>query len=205
MLLVAGDVFDKVHRATGCRSFITSSAPCGGSCCRHVVVIRKVHDEIKQQREQLDHLIQARDDLIHQRQKRFGDKEPEAEEQRLSAAVKLAEEAEKAVDEEVSTATQDLGHLRTKIEEWKSMASRATRLKEAEEAFLMRLKSGDLPMKMISEQPICRRTTARPWPSRLSSSPTRKPDWLPGNGRRESCWRLNDRSRSRTTPEWNSR
>ena len=103
--------------------------------------IQKSDDEIMKQRELLDGLLREREALSQKRREVFGDKSPEDEEHRLSKAVEVAENDLEAARRKLNAGTQELGKLKSRMEELdQSIKARSAQLNPAEEAFLIRLK-----------------------------------------------------------------
>ncbi|NOQ51241.1 MAG: exonuclease SbcC, partial [Desulfuromonadaceae bacterium] len=108
---------------------------------RHQAVqINKSDTELNNQREQLSTLRRERNCLAHDRRELFGDKSPDDEESRLSAAIEAAEKDLDGSRQLLIASTQELNKLKNRADELgKSMTVRAGQLKTAEEAFLARL------------------------------------------------------------------
>ncbi len=114
-----------------------------------VLELQTVHqaDQIKQsgielakQQELLSVLLSDQATLRTERHDLFGDKDPEVEEVRLSAAIETAEKDLDASRLKLNTANQELGNLKNRIEELnKTITDRAEQLKTAEGSFLVRL------------------------------------------------------------------
>lgn len=102
--------------------------------------IQKSDDEIRKQLELLEGLLRDRESLSRERREIFGDKNPDDEEQRLSAAIEAADKDLEDARRKLNAATQEISKLKSRIEELeKSIAARNTRLRSDEEAFLVRL------------------------------------------------------------------
>ncbi|MCK4690750.1 MAG: AAA family ATPase, partial [Desulfuromonadales bacterium] len=102
--------------------------------------IQKSDSEFKKQRDVLSSLQRERDSLSQERHELFGDKSPDDEESRLSAAIEAAEKDLDGSRQLLIASTQELNKLKNRADELgKSMTARAGQLKTAEEAFLARL------------------------------------------------------------------
>lgn len=108
--------------------------------------IQKSENEIKKQQELLGDLLRERESLERERHDVFGDKNPDDEEVRLSDAIGSAEKELEAARQRLSTANQDVGQLKSRIEELgKSIAARDIQMRSSEETFLARLKESGFP------------------------------------------------------------
>jgi DNA repair protein SbcC/Rad50 len=104
--------------------------------------IREAEAALKKQVNLLDGLRQKRDALIRKRREIFGDKDPDDEAARLSAAVDAADGEWNAAREKWSAAAQALGQLKSRIEDLTAaIANRNDQLKTAEASFLERLEA----------------------------------------------------------------
>lgn len=96
--------------------------------------------ELTKQQELLSALQSEQGTLRTERHELFGDKNPDAEEARLSAAVETAEKLLELSRLKLNTANQEFGNLKNRIEELnKTITDRAEQLKSVEESFLDRL------------------------------------------------------------------
>jgi len=101
--------------------------------------IQKSTEELRKQRELLDDLLRDRDTLSCERRETFGEKNPNDEELRLSTAIEDADKDLEAARQKLNAANQELSKLKSRIEELeKSITTRGTQLKSAEEGFLVR-------------------------------------------------------------------
>lgn len=102
--------------------------------------IQKSGDEIRKQRKLLDDLLREQESLSQERREAFGDKNPDEEELRLSTTIDTAYKDLEDARQKQNAAVQELGRLKSRIEEMdKSLAARASQLRSAEDAFLVRL------------------------------------------------------------------
>ncbi len=103
-------------------------------------LMRGSEAEIRKQRELLDTMLREQESLRRERYEVFGDRNPEAEEERLAKAVEAAEKELETARQEVEARTRTFSELKSKIEELeKSIDKRDAKLKPAEEAFQKRL------------------------------------------------------------------
>ncbi|MDD2364631.1 MAG: AAA family ATPase [Desulfuromonadaceae bacterium] len=118
-----------------------------------VLGLQTVHqaDQIKQsgmeltkQQELLSVLLSDQATLRIERNGLFGEKNPDAEEARLSAAIETAEKLLESSRLKLNTANQEFGNLKNRIEELnKTITARTEQLKSVEKTFLTRLNGLD--------------------------------------------------------------
>jgi exonuclease SbcC len=102
--------------------------------------IKTAQKELKNQQDLLKRLQDDLKDLHENRRALFGDKRPDEEEARLSAAVEAAEKDLEKARQARDAAARELAGLKSRIEELeKSIAARAAQLQTAEADFAIRL------------------------------------------------------------------
>ncbi|MDD2855321.1 MAG: SbcC/MukB-like Walker B domain-containing protein, partial [Desulfuromonadaceae bacterium] len=100
--------------------------------------------ELTKQQELLSVLLSDQATLRIERNGLFGEKNPDAEEARLSAAIETAEKLLESSRLKLNTANQEFGNLKNRIEELnKTITARTEQLKSVEKTFLTRLNGLD--------------------------------------------------------------
>lgn len=103
--------------------------------------IQKSEKERKKQRHQLNGLIQEREAFVREREDVFGDRKPDEEEARLSAAIDATDHALDAARKKLIAVNQEFSQLKSRVAELvKAIETRNIQLRSSDEAFLARLK-----------------------------------------------------------------
>ena len=104
-------------------------------------LIQKSDLELKNQKNQLNHLIHEREKFLYERQDIFGDKKPDNEEICLYTAIDSANKELDVARQRLDTENQELSNLKTRIEELtKIIGVRDIQLQLLEKTFQIRLK-----------------------------------------------------------------
>jgi len=103
--------------------------------------LRAAEQDLEKRQEQLAALLQERDGLSRERQELFGDRDADAEEARLSAAIAAAEQELDDARRKAEAAHRELLQLNAEIGRLeKAILGRGHQLQSSDEAFLARLK-----------------------------------------------------------------
>ena len=103
--------------------------------------IQKSENDLKKQRDRLDGLLREQEAFARERQDVLGDKKPDAEEARLTAAIDSANREFEAARQKSNDADQALNQLQSRISDLaQSVGARHIQLKSSEETYQARLK-----------------------------------------------------------------